>query len=164
MIIETQKLMQVSMSTLAQLKKLTNHPTRGDFDDRGEFQGSHFHGILRAIESNYYISPSAKNAQVIMARDPATGRIMGWCLLEITPGYPDVFIGTYVDPEYRKQKMGALLVKEAIKYVTSLSCIKLIQAESWNKSSDHFYKSLGFKAENTYNSTENGCLYYDVKI
>ncbi|OQA32575.1 MAG: Acetyltransferase (GNAT) family protein [Candidatus Dependentiae bacterium ADurb.Bin331] len=163
MIIETQKLMQVSMSTLAQLKNLTNHSIRGDFDDRGEYQGSHFRGVLRALEDNYYISPRVKNAQAFMARDPATGRIMGWCLLEIMAGHTAIDIGTYVDPEYRKRGAGALLVKEAIKYATSLQYVALIYAESWNKSSDRFYKSLGFKAENTYNATENGSLYYDVK-
>lgn len=144
-----QRFANMRLSTARELLKLTNNINNmHDRRDDGTFPGSSFR--VRLDEFIHYNFTYQQDCWIVLARDPAEGRIIGWCMIErydSTPGrqhYHDGVMQIYVDPHERSRGIARKLFERALKLARDNSLISLT-ANPWNARGRHFFESVGFK-------------------
>ena len=133
---------------------LTNHSKRGDVHDMPSASSEAGSDLQERIDDRFNGYPFSPGSYIVLARKRTA--IVGWCLMR-----PDVDIdhrpwdllrskkqtincSFYVAPAARGLGVGKLLFQEARETARKTHVAKLT-AYPWNKSSDLFFASVGFR-------------------
>lgn len=120
------------------LYELTNGPGQRTFS--GIEAGSGFREWLEDCQDYPHNSDLVNKMKVIMAW--ANGKIVAWCVVREV-GHPfSKDFGIYCDPEYRRQGIASVLLKEATKYLKVEQCLSCYP---WNKVGQSFFKSYMYQ-------------------
>jgi ribosomal protein S18 acetylase RimI-like enzyme len=86
-----------------------------------------------------------------IARDVATGKIVGYCASTINPAGQGEIESIYIEIDYRRQGIGGAFMKKALAWMDSLAAkTRVIGVAAGNEEAFPFYARYGFYPRVTY--------------
>lgn len=99
---------------------------------------------------NSFLAYKKENIKIYLVRDILKNKYVGYCISTINSGSVGEISSLYIEPEYRKQGIGDMLITKALEWLDSNKVnTKIIGVAEGNDNVIKFYEKYGFYSRTT---------------